>query len=81
MEGFAPVEQQAPKRASLDDRMASVKSPNVGSDSLQANVHAPVANGLTEADLAKLDAKSKALMILNSTRQASGEALLTKLPN
>jgi hypothetical protein len=67
----------APRRASIDERMAKVASANVGSDVLP--VAKVEAEGISEEAFAKLSSEQQALMIVNSMRSLEGEAPLTKL--
>jgi hypothetical protein len=77
METIPTAAAVAPRRASIDERMAKVASANVGSDVLP--VAKVEAEGISEEAFAKLSSEQQALMIVNSMRSLEGEAPLTKL--
>ena len=70
-------EASAPKRVSIDERMASAPRANVGLDAEDAPK--VEAKGVSMEDLTKMDPAQKALMIVNAGRTLRGEAPLLKL--
>ena len=77
MEGFSAEAPAAPRRQTIDERMANVPSANVGSDVVESAEGQEA--GVTEAQLAKMSPDQKALMIVNASRRMRGEAPLSKL--